>query len=314
MQLTPRQFQTVNNWMYRNARPLDLARWQYHFEKGSRDNVLKALGAYQNEDGGFGLALEADSWNPHSSPMVSWVATEILFELGEVGDELPLVHALLHYLESALNYDEGYWYGMLASNNAYPHAPWWTYRDDATVKATWRQNPTIALAGFVLCFARHNSGLWKTCAAIAQKVVNAYLAGPLLDEMHEAACFVRFFEYCQKGGIVDLVDMAALQAKISEQVAYSVTQDTTRWKSEYICRPSLFINSPVSVFYPVIKAAAQYEAAFIIESINQDGVWDLTWDWEAYPETWPVAKTWWQGSLAIQNMLYLRNFGKLEPL
>lgn len=311
MQLLPSQFQTVKKWIYRHARPLDLARWQYHFENGSREAVLKALAAYQNEDGGFGNALEADSWNPHSSPMVSWVATELLDELNEADRELMLVRELLRYLEESLDYDEGYWYGMLPGNNAYPHASWWTYKDDAAVKAMWGYNPTIALAGFVLCYARHNSGLWKTCAAIAQKAVNTYLAGPLLDEMHEAGCFVRFFEYCQKGDIADLVDMTALQAKLSEQAAYSVTQDTSCWQTAYVCRPSSFLNSPKSAFYPAVKTAAQYEAAFIIESINKDGVWDVTWNWEGYADTWPVARTWWQVDLALRYMLYLKNFDRI---
>jgi len=68
MNLTAADFQSIRRWMYRNARPLDLARWQYHFENGGKDSVLKGLSVFQNEDGGFGHALEADSWNPNSSP------------------------------------------------------------------------------------------------------------------------------------------------------------------------------------------------------------------------------------------------------
>ena len=50
----------AGNFIYRNARPLDLARWQYLFEDGGRENVLNILASYQNEDGGFGHALEPD--------------------------------------------------------------------------------------------------------------------------------------------------------------------------------------------------------------------------------------------------------------
>ena len=35
---------------YRNARPLDMARWKYMLENGSKEDVLNALIAYQNED------------------------------------------------------------------------------------------------------------------------------------------------------------------------------------------------------------------------------------------------------------------------
>ena len=48
-------YEKAKAFMYRNARPLDLARFQYHFEHGSKESVLNALNYYQNEDGGFGL-------------------------------------------------------------------------------------------------------------------------------------------------------------------------------------------------------------------------------------------------------------------
>ena len=54
-------------FMYRCSRPLELALWQHRFEGGSLENVLIALSFYQNDDGGFGHALEADNWNPASS-------------------------------------------------------------------------------------------------------------------------------------------------------------------------------------------------------------------------------------------------------
>lgn len=44
----------AQEFIYRNARPLDLARWNYLFENGDKENVLKILSSYQNEDGGFG--------------------------------------------------------------------------------------------------------------------------------------------------------------------------------------------------------------------------------------------------------------------
>lgn len=69
-------------FIYRNARPVDLARWRYHFEDGNREDVLTALAAYQNADGGFGHGLEADNFNPNSNPMHTWNACEILREIG----------------------------------------------------------------------------------------------------------------------------------------------------------------------------------------------------------------------------------------
>ena len=37
-------------FVYRNARPLDIARWNYLFENGDKQEVIKYLMAYQNPD------------------------------------------------------------------------------------------------------------------------------------------------------------------------------------------------------------------------------------------------------------------------
>lgn len=74
-------FNKAKEFIYKNARPLDFARWQFLFEDGSRENVLSILKMYQNEDGGFGHALEADCWNPDSSPVQTWAATQIIREV-----------------------------------------------------------------------------------------------------------------------------------------------------------------------------------------------------------------------------------------
>ncbi len=66
-------FEKVRKFIYRNARPLELARWQYHFEDGSKEAVLSTLCTYQNKDGGFEYALETASFNPNSSPIQMWV-------------------------------------------------------------------------------------------------------------------------------------------------------------------------------------------------------------------------------------------------
>ena len=74
-------YHRARRFVYKNARPLELAKWQYHFENGSREAVLETLACYQNTDGGFGYGLEPDYWNPHSSPSQTYEATEIIWNL-----------------------------------------------------------------------------------------------------------------------------------------------------------------------------------------------------------------------------------------
>lgn len=129
-------FKKAHTFIYRNARPLDLARWRYHFEGGSKEAVLTALAAYQNEDGGFGHALEPDVWNPNSSPIQTWTATEILREIDFTDNTHPIIQGILSHLASGKDFDGKFWYNTVRSNNNYPHAPWWHTEKDIPA-VTW---------------------------------------------------------------------------------------------------------------------------------------------------------------------------------
>ena len=301
-------YQKTQKWIYRHARPLDIARWQYHFENGSKDNVIKVLSFYQNIDGGFGHALEPDSWNPNSAPIQTWVATEILREIEVTDQSCTVIQGILKYLASGADFNDHSWSNTVISNNEYPHAPWWHAESESSCKTDY--NPTACLAGFGLVFAKKNSQVYKICKRIAQEATEAYLKGGLLDDMHTVLCYIRLMEYCEK---IDeqVIDLEALKAKLREQVSYSITKDTSIWETSYICRPSQFFNTRESIFYETNQKIAEYECEYILKTQLDDGTWDITWSWNNYPEEWAISKNWWKANSAILNYLYLRGFERV---
>ena len=70
-QLSPEAFCRARHFLKAEARPLDRALFEHRFEKAPAQVVLNALDAYQNEDGGFGRALEADLRTPTSSALAT---------------------------------------------------------------------------------------------------------------------------------------------------------------------------------------------------------------------------------------------------
>ena len=301
-------FQRAKEFIYKNARPLDLARWHYHFENGSKEAVLKALAFYQNEDGGFGHGLEPDAWNPNSSPLQTWAATEILREINFTDSSHWLIQGILDFVGSGEHFNGKHWANIIPSNNNYPHAPWWHASD-----RKWHDdyNPTACLAGFIIRSSGQNSELYALGCRIAQEAVEAYRAYGLLDNMHTDSCYIRLQQYLEEAQASDIVDLDALWARLIEQVAYSITKDTSRWGSAYVCKPSQFFNTPESIFYPRNKEFADFECEFIAQTQLEDGSWNITWQWGAYPEEWAIAKNWWKAHAIINNMLYLQGFGLL---
>ncbi len=308
-------YQQVRSWMYRNARPLDLARWRYHFENGSADAVLDALSAYQNPDGGFGHALEPDCWNPHSSPIQTWSATEVIHELGGVPSNHPVIQGILKWMESGADFNGHLWAGSVATNNDYPHAPWWGYSapsEPAKEPQAEDYNPTAALAGFVLRYADRGSSVWAKCEQIARTAVDKLLAVESMNDMHTAVCYLRLLDDIEIAGVDALFFTEAFKRVINALVSSQVSTDTKAWISDYVCKPSQFINSPDSPYYPCMAEMAQYECEFIEMTLPKEGVWGINWQWGDYPAEWAISRNWWQGIQAVNNMLYLRNFGRLE--
>jgi hypothetical protein len=302
-------YEKARTFIYRNARPLDYVRWKYHFENGSKEAVLTALAAYQNRDGGFGHALEADAWNPNSSPLQTWTATEILREIDFTDATHPVIQGILRFLSSGQDLKGQFWDNAPSSNNAYPHAPWW--HTDSISACHHSYNPTACLAGFIIFFADRPSDLYRIGCRIAKEACDAYFGQDLLGDMHTAGCYIRLWQYLLEANVNDDIDLAALKERLQEQVKSNITLNTAEWETSYICKPSQFFNDRNSVFYGYNKDIADYECKYIVKSQLEDGSWNIPWGWNGYPEEWAISKNWWKGNGAILNMLYLKGMGEL---
>lgn len=294
-------YNKARDFIYKNARPLDFTRWQYHFENGSAEAVLNALSVYQNDEGGFGHALEADCWNPNSSPIQTWEASEILKEINFADATHPIIKGILNYLDSGEHFNGHFWYNTILSNNDYPHAPWWHTDSESTSHHDY--NPTASLAGFIVKYADKSSELYQLGQRIVQEAYEYYMSHDLLNDMHTANCFIRMAEYC------DLPD--DFTEKLIKQVNNNITKNTEEWKTGYVCIPSFFFKTPDSIFYESNKELADYECEFIMTTQLDDGSWNIPWSWSDYIEQWHISKNWWKANGIINNILYLKNFNNL---
>ena len=65
--LSETTYQKARSFIFEHGRILDQRLFEFHFEGRSNEAVLLALKIYQNEDGGFGKALEPDLRSPLST-------------------------------------------------------------------------------------------------------------------------------------------------------------------------------------------------------------------------------------------------------
>src|SRR5438034_1832462 len=111
------------DFIWRNARLLDRHLFARRFLGQSPEHVIHALRAYQNDDGGFGNALEPDLRGPTSQPIHVDMAFRYLHEGGAVAPEM--VTRACSFLASVSSAAGGV-PGILPSALRYPRAEHWS--------------------------------------------------------------------------------------------------------------------------------------------------------------------------------------------
>lgn len=142
----------AQHFLATHARLLERRRFDQLTGAGSPDQVLAALLAYRNADGGFGSGLEPDLRSSSSQPVGVLTAFEVLEEVrGPVG---PLAGETLDWLEPITAPDGGVPFVLPNAGDA-PHAAPWTPLSDPP--SSLHMTAAIAAAGHRL--ARSEQGL-----------------------------------------------------------------------------------------------------------------------------------------------------------
>ncbi len=298
-------FKKAQTFMYRNARPLDLVRFQYHFENGSKEAVMRVLAYYQNEDGGFGHAVEADCWNPNSIPLHSNTAGEIIRQIDFEDAKHPVIQGLLKWYAGGEHFNGKSWAITAESSNHYPHAPWWHTESVSSCHTDY--NGTAQIAGFIVRYAEKDSSLFRLGVQIANEAVFALSTDEIMD-MHTCACYLKMAELFESANAEKYIPFDELKQKLHKSVHKLIVTDISKW-SNYVCQPSCFFTSKESEYYSENKDIADYECEHIINTQLPDGSWNIAWSWKDYPEEWAISKNWWKGHGIIEKLRYLKGFG-----
>lgn len=296
-------------WLKRYGRPLELARWEFFFEKGSKDAVISCLQAFQNDDGGFGHGLEPDFWLPDSSPLASWMAGQILVEVGASLQD-PIVERLVSYLMETPQVAPGMWPTVLERNNQYPHATWWHWKED--YQATWMYNPSVELAAFLIHWSPPKSeGAqlgWESLTHALRHVMQAEQM-----ERHELCnfrkCLALLQAHREHFDAVMEYPFAKVEEQVQELTRLVIDRDSANWATGYKPLPLDFIQSPSDPLFPELRELVEENLRFYLEQRTNEGLWSITWGWGQYPEEFSVAGRYWQGILAVERYRILQAFG-----
>jgi len=231
-------FIRLRKLVHRNARPLDYTKWKYLFENGSCEDFLSVLSSYQNEDGGFGYNIEANNWNPNSSPYTVCIALDYLDTaddyVGSIKNEI--VTGIIKYLASGAYFTEDGWVGMqgIPTNNDFSHLPWFHYDPKKAKEADI--GVTKRLSGFILKYADKCSDIRQKAAALKDKYK---LCGQTL-----------------LSGVPDY-DLTSFEPASFDPATWPF------WKP----LPVYFVGSPESEHYPALKNVVETNLDTIVDTL-----------------------------------------------
>lgn len=295
----------TGRWIHRNARGLELAKWRFYFEGGDAESVIDELQYYQNTDGGFGHALEADCWNPASAPSQMFYAIHILHELAYQDTTHPVIQNMLRYLKSGKDMVDGFWVSILPSNNQYPHAPWWTKTDRKTFDVYM---PNADICWFILKFAQKDSPLYDKAVSMVQRMLNLFLSQNEV-EPHSLESMMFLLRELQKtdSSCGQLEDAATAHGIQLMRGLIEVNPDT--WTA-YCITPSFFIHDRLHPLYPEYRELLKLEVQRLMETRDADGCWDINWVWQEYESAYRLSANWWKSSVTMQKLMLYETFAE----
>lgn len=311
MKLGADAYNEIRIWFYRNARPLDLALWQYYFENGSQENVVDKLAFYQNEDGGFGSGVEPDCWNTESSPYATLAAINILGGIGLTESNHPMIQKILCYLESGTHCSEDGWFFVIPSNDNWPRAPWMSY--DEELNKVQELGVTAALCAFILRFGDRQSKVCEKAFCFVDQILDRVGVVEDFGEMGAEGLGI-LAQSILECGLSSRFDCSVILKGQKDLVNRTIERDPEKW-AEYTPRPSEFIWSPASPFYQGNEQIVEEELDYLIRTRIPGGVWNITWTWfrleEQYSKEFAVSENWWKAVKAIEKINFLKNFDRL---
>jgi hypothetical protein len=302
--ITENNLKVIKDFVLNYARPIDKSLYLYLFENLNIDDVGQELIKYQNEDGGFGKAIEPDFRLPDSSPMATTIGLQYAREL-QLPQTHPIIINAVKYLLKTYNKKQRRWFSVPEEVNNYPHAPWWHVNEEtknAGVESNWA-NPNAEIVGYLVQYSD------LVPSDFLEEVLEIALLKFVEDvqkmEMHDLLCYIKLFEVLPEDHT--RTHIKALVNRVKE-----IVQTTKEAWENYGPKPLTFAPSPHSLLYPYLKEEIQLNLQYEIEQLNENGYCEPNWAWGQFEKAWLTAKEEWKGSLTVKTIKILDDYGQVQ--
>jgi len=294
--LSQSAFDNASQYILNNARYLEKLVYGHYFVAPCSEKIVKAYRMYQNKDGGYGNGLEPDFRLPSSSPMATAIALNRLSQFKETVGAQEQIEKAISYLESTYDDSIKGWESTSKMVNLFPHAPWWHFEKP---RNGIHGNPSAELLGYLIEFEPFVKAL--DLEALRKIYIDYILAMDSFEE-HELYCIIRLYNRMSD------IEQVIIKHKITEGYNKVVNLDMKQWAG-YEPYPLKFISLTAHDLFDSPKELLIHNINFIVNKLNDDGVFAPSWSWTAYEAEWEIAKREWSGILTLDALLILKRYG-----
>jgi hypothetical protein len=270
----------AGQYVRQHGRDIDQARFAYHFQRATQEELLGVLARYQNADGGFGHALEPDIAAPDSNPFATELALSVCLQ-ASIDAAHPLLARAVAYLEQTQD-DDGGW-RFAEGIYAHPLAPWFQGWQWPSL------NPACTIAGVLKELGLGSTSLHARVDALFARL--ARLDDVASDDFYGVrpyACyFLPSWEHPQR----DLYLAGVLWWLIRQHLAGTLADGDHFFA--YVRTPSTYTGRLLP------EALLNAHLDQLVAEQADDGGWPSPYD------------SHWRGWTTVQNLLTLRAFGRL---
>ena len=304
-QLTLEQLAAARDYLLYAVRPLEAARYRYHFGGGDAGEVMAALAPFRAEGGGYGRALEPDLRTPAASALATSVALQVAEEAGAPASH-PVVSGAIDYLLATYDPSTARW--RIIAPEAEQFATRLLVGRRRARRTLWLllDEPArrVARLSLALCRARtrplaarhdrrHCWPNWPACA-IRWPVTTC-----------SAPCAWRRRRRCPQSCAQPLL------ARVRADMVRVVETDPSRW-GEYVLRPLEVAPAPDSPFADLFPDAIQANLDYLVDTQGNDGAWAPVWSWAPLDAAaWTQAEREWKGVLTLAALRELTAWGRV---
>lgn len=249
-------------------------------KQDNEHDVIQALQAFQNEDGGFGHGLEPDIQLPQSNVASTDLAVSLLEDLPESQAKDRMIQQIVAYYELVFDRDTLSFELVPQEVDQYPHAIWWNY--DGLDSFTYG-NPNPEIAGF-LC--QHQDYLQEfPLDAFLEKIIQYLLNTP--DDhiqMHALISYLLFYKR------VNPEVQQRIKPRLISLLQQHLQTDPTSWSSYGL--------EPYKVYRLVPEFMTPYKDILAMniaqkESLLKEGKLLPNWSWNQYNDVFETIKYDW---------------------